>query len=109
MTRRSLLQAALAFRAFSQKAPDAMAYVPSGKFVMGERETEHEVDLDGFSIAKFLVTNSWWQSIGATPLLLRVRRSRVRRLRLGQSSATSIVSVSVGVGGADQAQILANK
>ena len=38
-------------------APEGMVYVPAGKFTMGEREITHEVWLDGFFLAKYLVTN----------------------------------------------------
>lgn len=46
----------------SVEVPDAMVYVPAGKFTMGERDSEHVVFLDGFCIAKYLVTNAEYKA-----------------------------------------------
>jgi formylglycine-generating enzyme required for sulfatase activity len=42
--------------------PEGMVYVPSGKFKMGEKETEHEVYLDAYFIGKYEVTNAEWKA-----------------------------------------------
>ncbi len=39
-----------------------MVHVPAGKFIMGEGRSEHEVYLDGFCIAKYLVTNAEYKA-----------------------------------------------
>jgi formylglycine-generating enzyme required for sulfatase activity len=43
------------------EVPVSMVYVPAGKFTMGERESAHEVSLDGFCIGKYEVTNAEWK------------------------------------------------
>jgi formylglycine-generating enzyme required for sulfatase activity len=43
------------------EVPEGMVYVPEGKFIMGERESKHEVSLDGFCIGKYEVTNAEWK------------------------------------------------
>jgi formylglycine-generating enzyme required for sulfatase activity len=42
--------------------PEGMVYVPAGKFTMGERQAVHEVYLDGFCMAKYLVTNAEYKA-----------------------------------------------
>jgi formylglycine-generating enzyme required for sulfatase activity len=40
------------------EVPQSMVYVAAGRFTMGERQATHDVYLDGFAMAKYLVTNA---------------------------------------------------
>lgn len=43
-------------------APLAMVRIPAGAFTMGERQAAHQVFLDEFSMAKYLVTNAEYKT-----------------------------------------------
>lgn len=66
----------------SSSVPDGMVYVPGGVFTMGERESRHEVHLDGFCIAKYLVTNAEYKAfadaVGHAPRLRHWRNGTFR-------------------------------
>jgi formylglycine-generating enzyme required for sulfatase activity len=67
--------------------PTAMVYVPAGKFTMGERESAHEVFLDGFCIGKYEVTNAEWKAfVDATGSRARPRYWREGKIPAGKEN-----------------------
>src|SRR5438105_14153544 len=64
LTRRTILQAALALPAARGQSADTpeMVDVPAGVFTMGDRATAHQVAIDAFRIGRYLVTNAQYKA-----------------------------------------------